>query len=208
MPLTKEQIAAYLTDPGTCLFCGHQKLDAEEPGEMSDLDGMEIMGHKACLNPECGKTWRDYYKLHDIEEEDADGYAIPNEGLIMADNGHTPGPWTVTATDQYGTYYIQEAAREQQEWVDEGYGDMETDEQQAEGDRRNEIVKAHDEGNRRLIAVAPDLVATYEKVEGGFLDALHALNDAGLPCPASLGLAIEKVRQIIAKAKETAYPPI
>jgi hypothetical protein len=124
--------------------------------------------------------------------------------VIMADNRHTPGPWTVTATDQYGTYYIQEAAREQQEWVDEGYDDMETDEQQAEGDRRNEIAVAHDKGNRRLIAVAPDLVATYEQVEEAFTDALHVLNDAGLPCPSSLDLAIEKVRQIIAKTKETA----
>jgi hypothetical protein len=28
----------------------------------------------------CGKTWRNYYILHDVEEEDADGCAIPNEG--------------------------------------------------------------------------------------------------------------------------------
>jgi hypothetical protein len=27
----------------------------------------------------CGKTWREYFKLHDIEEEDAEGCAIANE---------------------------------------------------------------------------------------------------------------------------------
>ncbi|MDI6852974.1 MAG: hypothetical protein QME75_05140 [Deltaproteobacteria bacterium] len=27
----------------------------------------------------CGKTWREYFKLHDIEEEDAEGCALPNE---------------------------------------------------------------------------------------------------------------------------------
>lgn len=78
MALTKEQIAAYLADPWTCPFCGHQELDTTL-GDMSDLDGVELMGRKTCLNPECGKSWRDYYKLHDVEEEDADGCAIPNE---------------------------------------------------------------------------------------------------------------------------------
>ncbi|MFA5183579.1 MAG: hypothetical protein WC405_19905 [Syntrophales bacterium] len=122
----------------------------------------------------------------------------------MTEIGHTPGPWTVKATDDYGTYYIQEAAYEQQEWVDEGYGDMETAEQQAEGDRRNEIAMAHDRGNQRLIRAVPGLLAAYKQVEGAFLDALHTLNDAGLPCPASLGLAIEKLREIIGNAKKPA----
>ena len=51
-------------------------------GEESDYeemftDGQEVYGRKR--STACGKTWRDYYKLHDLEEEDADGHAIPNE---------------------------------------------------------------------------------------------------------------------------------
>jgi len=47
-----------------------------------------------------------------------------------------------------------------------------------------------------------NLVTAYEQLERAFLDALHALNDAGLACPASLGLAIEKARQVITQAGE------
>jgi hypothetical protein len=74
MPFTKEQVAAYLEFPEFCPFCGDEDLEAGHP---EDLGGMELMLRKSCQT--CGKAWRDYYKLHDIEEEDADGRAVPNE---------------------------------------------------------------------------------------------------------------------------------
>jgi len=82
----------------------------------------------------------------------------------MTETGHTPGPWRVFKTDDYGSYRIHEAAREQNEWVSKGYGQMETEEEEAEGDRRNEIAELHDEGNRRLIQAAPELLAACEAV--------------------------------------------
>jgi hypothetical protein len=85
----------------------------------------------------------------------------------MTENGYTPGPWRVFRTDDYGSYRIHEAAREQNEWVSEGYGQMETDEEEAEGDRRNEIAELHDEGNRRLIQAAPELLEACEAVLKG-----------------------------------------
>jgi hypothetical protein len=79
MPLTKEQIAAYLTDPWNCPFCRAQVKNLFSDAEYADLDGEELMARITCT--ECGKTWRNYYKyeLQDIEEEDEDGCAIPNE---------------------------------------------------------------------------------------------------------------------------------
>ena len=84
MPLSKDQIAAYLADPWTCPFCesgknGEVEPQAGEEGEYEEMftDGTEVYGRKHCTA--CGKTWRDYFKLHDIEEEGADGYAISNE---------------------------------------------------------------------------------------------------------------------------------
>jgi hypothetical protein len=65
---------------------------------------------------------------------------------------------------------------------------------------------AIDWANARLIIRAANnhenLVAAYAQVEKASLDALHALNNAGLPCPASLGLALEKLRQIVGKARQ------
>lgn len=68
----------------------------------------------------------------------------------MQESQHTPGPWSVDRTDDYGSYRIHEAAREQNLWVDEGYAISEE-----EGERRNAIAERHDEGNRRLIQVIP-----------------------------------------------------
>jgi hypothetical protein len=137
MALTKEQIMSYLTSPWVCPWCGAEGEELSpssiEGSKVEDLDGTELMVRITC--GKCDKTWRNYYKLHDVEEEDADGCAIPNEGEGQAVN------------------------------------------------------------------TKEDLAVSYEQVEIAFLDALHALNDAGLPCPASLGLAVEKLRQIIAKAR-------
>jgi hypothetical protein len=83
MPLTKEQIQKHLVDPWTCPFCGKSGEDVFEPVSppegwtWEDLDGMELMQRVRCQK--CGKSWRNYYKLSDIEEEDADGCAISNE---------------------------------------------------------------------------------------------------------------------------------
>lgn len=114
----------------------------------------------------------------------------------MAETVYTPDPWTVDRADQYGSYRVHEAAREQNKWVDERYEISDE-----EGERRNAVAELHDEGNRRLIQEAPIMLKAYEQVEGGFLDALHTLNDAGLACPASLGLAMEKLRQVVTNAR-------
>jgi hypothetical protein len=74
MPFTQGQIAAYLEFPGVCPFCGDGDLEAGPP---EDLGGTELMLRQSCQT--CGKTWREYFKLHDIEEEDGEGCAIPNE---------------------------------------------------------------------------------------------------------------------------------
>ncbi len=78
MPLTQEQIEAYLKDPWTCPFCkaGSDSIDAGHP-DGDALDGTELMATKSCRV--CGKTWWDYYKLHDVKEEDAEGQSISNE---------------------------------------------------------------------------------------------------------------------------------
>ena len=57
--------------------------------------------------------------------------------------------------------------------------------------------------NARLIAAAPDLLQACELVVGAERQAVAALNDAGLPCPADLGLAAEKARAALAKAEST-----
>jgi hypothetical protein len=74
MPFTQGQIAAYLEFPGVCPFCGDGDIEAGPP---EDLGGTELMLRQSCQT--CCKNWREYFKLHDIEEEDAEGYAIPNE---------------------------------------------------------------------------------------------------------------------------------
>jgi hypothetical protein len=74
MPFTPGQIATYLEFPGVCPFCGDGDIEAGLP---EDLGGTELMLRQSCQT--CGKNWREYFKLHDIEEEDAEGSAIPNE---------------------------------------------------------------------------------------------------------------------------------
>lgn len=71
---------------------------------------------------------------------------------------HTPGTpfWEVEShMDTYGGYIVREVA-EESDWAAEGY---DADEDGAEGDRGDEIVAAHDDGNVRLIHAAPALLA-------------------------------------------------
>ncbi len=78
MPLTKEKIKAYLANPLICPFCGSDEVEENpELRGFEEIDQHEIMCQKRCKT--CDKMWRDYYKLIDIEELDADGCAIPNE---------------------------------------------------------------------------------------------------------------------------------
>jgi hypothetical protein len=73
----------------------------------------------------------------------------------MAENlNHTPFPWNVETTDEYGHYFIMEAAKEQNGWVNKGY-----DIGYEEGERRNKVAEVHDEGNRTLIQAIPDLLS-------------------------------------------------
>lgn len=69
---------------------------------------------------------------------------------------HTPEPWTVEPyVDCEGCYRLREAVTEQRDWVAEGYGEMLTDAEEAEGTRRNEIAMLHDAGNAWLMQRSP-----------------------------------------------------
>ncbi len=81
---------------------------------------------------------------------------------------------------------------------DEDYVRGKVAKQKAEDDELKDELKSW----KAAFNLHEDLVPAYGQVEGGFLDALRALNDAGLPCPASLGLAMEKVREIIASCSK------
>lgn len=82
----------------------------------------------------------------------------------MGEDIYTPGPWSVDSTDDFGTYRINEAARELHELESENYGMMEGDEKLAEFKSQKEIAHLRDEGNRRLIQAAPDLLVALEAV--------------------------------------------
>lgn len=201
MPLTKDQIAAYLASPWVCPWCGAEGEDLTpssiEGANVEDLDGTELMVQITC--GKCGKSWRNYYKLHDIEEEDADGCAIPNDGnqgaVVVEPQKpeHAPLPWVAEpeeATEHRGIAICSPSG-------DAIVAVIAGDDRQAD-----EI----DWANAHLIVQGvnnhEDLVTAYEQVETAFLDALHTLNDAGLPCPVSLGLAMENLRQVVANAKK------
>lgn len=63
-----------------------------------------------------------------------------------------------------------------------------------------EIRQANIKLGNKLLAYE-DLVEACQQVKGALLDAVHALNDLGEPAPASLGLAMNKVAQALAKTK-------
>ena len=75
----------------------------------------------------------------------------------MSENSFfTPEPWTVEPyEDCEGCYRLWEAVTEQREWVSEGYGKMETEEEEAEGARREKIAELHDAGNTWLMQRSP-----------------------------------------------------
>ncbi len=80
MPFTKEQIKKYLEDSEDCPFCGSPYLTPiflEEGNEMEYISDNEWKREVFCA--ECKKSFREYYRLHAIEELDSGGSAIPNE---------------------------------------------------------------------------------------------------------------------------------
>ncbi len=96
MPFTKEKIVAYLKEPWTCPFCGAEgtSLNVEVPQEWTDdmaLEGADPMARFHCSA--CGKTWRNYYKLYDIEEEDAESRAIENPPHLYCDDCAQENSW-------------------------------------------------------------------------------------------------------------------
>lgn len=137
----------------------------------------------------------------DLEHE---GHVLdPEKGLLCVDCGiwfysqvkagkHSPTPWVAEPEEAIERRGIAICSPSGDAIVAVIAGD----------DRRADEI---DWANARLIVQAvnshDDLVAAYAQVDKAFLDALHALNDAGLPCPASLGLAMDRLRQITAKAK-------
>jgi DNA-directed RNA polymerase subunit RPC12/RpoP len=78
-----KQVQAYIEKEGSeCPFCGSREItgitdgDTYE-GEYDPIFGGEVKREVVCSS--CGKSWREYYRMHDIEELDADGCAIENE---------------------------------------------------------------------------------------------------------------------------------
>jgi hypothetical protein len=91
----------------------------------------------------------------------------------MAENlNHTPFPWNVETTDEYGRYFITEAAKEQNGRVNKGYdiGDE-------EGERRSKVAEAHDEGNRKLIQAIPDLLSALRDCRNALKEYLQSVEN-------------------------------
>lgn len=78
-----EQIKAYIAgEERSCPFCHSQDIAAitdgdSFEGEFEPIWDNEVKRELVCAT--CKKSWREYYKLQDIEELDEDGWAIPNE---------------------------------------------------------------------------------------------------------------------------------
>jgi hypothetical protein len=81
-------------------------------------------------------------------KQKGDGDTMPT---IPLNTEVTPEIWEVESSDQFGCYKIVQAAREQDLWVDQGF---DQDDDGKEGERREEIAKNHDRGNRFLIQTA------------------------------------------------------
>ena len=70
------------------------------------------------------------------------------------------GTWTVEADpDGYGSYVIEQARQEQEEWATEP-------EDEKELDRRLAVADAHDQANARLIGQVPRMAKALEKFIG------------------------------------------
>jgi len=65
LEITKKE---YIEHPNSCPFCGSFKLDAG-PFEIDEYDDDNKVTTKTTCT-DCGETWRDVYKLVDIEEVD------------------------------------------------------------------------------------------------------------------------------------------
>ncbi|MGH9892585.1 MAG: hypothetical protein ACREA0_11475 [bacterium] len=114
-------------------------------------------------------------------------------------SNHTPGTWTVCSDPSlYGGYIIEQAAREQNEWVAEGYEISD-----AEGDRRGEVAAERDQANAILIGAAADLLA-FAEVAGGLI-AWAA--DHGADKAAMRGLDAMR-RKAVAKASTESHPTL
>ncbi len=80
--LTQKQIKKYLENPGLCPFCESNTINIMMQGdyddmEFFDLDGKEVFREVVCAK--CEKQWREYFALHEIQELDETGSAIPNK---------------------------------------------------------------------------------------------------------------------------------
>jgi len=64
--LTEEQKRKYLNHDSVCLYCGSYNIDAMG---ISIEDG-QLWQHVECSD--CHKSWRDIYRLVDVEEETED----------------------------------------------------------------------------------------------------------------------------------------
>lgn len=65
--LTKKQKQAYLNHgANACPYCESTEITAGA----FEVEGTHAWQPVECLNPQCGATWNDIYKLVDVEEED------------------------------------------------------------------------------------------------------------------------------------------
>ena len=65
--LTREQKIKYLARGGCrCPFCGSHDIQ----GDSFDYEGDEVSQRILCLNPKCGKSWVDVYRLMDVLDDE------------------------------------------------------------------------------------------------------------------------------------------
>ena len=64
--LTEEQKKSYLANSGACPVCKSRDIE----GDSHDYEGDQVWMTVRCLNPGCGKEWRDVYTLALIEDVD------------------------------------------------------------------------------------------------------------------------------------------
>ena len=107
---------------------------------------------------------------------------------------HTPEPWTVTwDPDQYGHYILDEARKEQEEWVFEG---------EDEGfDQRQEIANLHDVGNSRLMQASPGMFKALKAIADMQVDETTDHAQLSALC---IAIAKEEINKLIKEIKERA----
>ena len=92
MQMTNEKIDRYLANTGEhCPFCDSENLD----WNTRDAEGDNVWQDVQCYD--CNRSWRDYYKLYDIEVFDKNGDLI--------ESSYLPIVWLVTVSNEVGVCF-------------------------------------------------------------------------------------------------------